>query len=207
MLSNPPTRSDAGPCPAGTALSPFPLLRRLRWIRHCRDLPDLIHRCCDVSARSTISLAGSLSSWLDSSLSWPSRPDPLLPLLLYAGVATLTSADARVAAGLLGEAPRRPYKRSKNVHVVAARVASPTIDARTSTAPPEERGNAPPRLRLPRHPGTIIYTMCTPVSTLAATLTPSRRCDCEGFQLVGSYLRFLLQSHRVRWPRATVGGC
>jgi hypothetical protein len=36
-------------------------------------------------ARSTVPLAGSPSSWLDPSLSWPSWPDPPIPLLLCRG--------------------------------------------------------------------------------------------------------------------------
>jgi hypothetical protein len=64
----------------------------------------------------------------------------------------------------------------------------------------------PPRLRLPRHSGAIVFSESTSVSTLAAAFTPSRRCDCGGFEPVGSYLRLLLQSHRVRCPRCDYGG-
>jgi hypothetical protein len=60
--------------------------RRLHgWIRRCRGLPDRIHVVAVFSARSTIPLVGSPSSWLDSSLPWPSRPDPPIPLLLCSG--------------------------------------------------------------------------------------------------------------------------
>jgi hypothetical protein len=38
----------------------------------------------------------------------------------------------------------------------------------------------PPRLRLPRHLGAIVFLEHTPVSTPAATFAPSRRCDCGG---------------------------
>jgi hypothetical protein len=38
----------------------------------------------------------------------------------------------------------------------------------------------PPRLRLPRHLGAIVFLEHTPVSTLVTTFAPSRRYDCEG---------------------------
>jgi hypothetical protein len=38
----------------------------------------------------------------------------------------------------------------------------------------------PPRLRLPRHLGAIVFLEHTTVSTPAATFAPSRRCDCGG---------------------------
>jgi hypothetical protein len=63
----------------------------------------------------------------------------------------------------------------------------------------------PPRLRLPQHLGAIVSLEHTTVSTPAATFAPSRRCDCGGFQPVGSYLRPLLQSHRVWCPRCDCG--
>jgi hypothetical protein len=82
------------------------------------------------------------SSWLDSSLSWPSRPDLSLPLLFrhrrrlpwpeavvapLEGTTTLTSADVHVAASLPGRAPRwLDEKRSKKVYTsVVLLVASP----------------------------------------------------------------------------------
>jgi hypothetical protein len=62
-------------------------------------------------ARSSVSLAISSSSWLDQSMSWPSRPDPSLSLLFcrrhlpwsevevtpLAGATTLINIDVRVA--------------------------------------------------------------------------------------------------------------
>jgi hypothetical protein len=63
----------------------LPLHRRHRWFRRCRGLPGRIHVAAAFSARSAIPLAGSPSSWLDSSLPWPSRPDPTIPLLLCSG--------------------------------------------------------------------------------------------------------------------------
>ena len=38
----------------------------------------------------------------------------------------------------------------------------------------------PPRVRLPRHLGAIVFLEHTPISTPAATFAPSRRCDCGG---------------------------
>jgi hypothetical protein len=64
----------------------------------------------------------------------------------------------------------------------------------------------PPRLRLPQHLGAIVFLAHTLVSAPAATFAPSRRCDCGGFQLVGSYLHLLLQSHRVWCPCCDCGG-
>jgi hypothetical protein len=91
------------------------------------------------------------------------------------GAATLTGADPCAAADLPGKAPRRPgVKRSKK----ALRLLLPMSPRRPLTLelrpPLEERGCATPRLQLPRHLGDIIYMECTPVSTLAATFTPSR---------------------------------
>jgi hypothetical protein len=76
-----------GPAQAPAWLEPprRPPLPRLRWIRRCRGLPGRIHVAAAFSARSAIPLAGSPSSWLDSSLPWPSRPDPPIPLLLCSG--------------------------------------------------------------------------------------------------------------------------
>jgi hypothetical protein len=61
-------------------------------------------------------LAGSPSSWLDPSLSWPSRPDlSFAAFVPLAGTTTLTGADACADVGLLGGVPRRPDERSKKV--------------------------------------------------------------------------------------------
>jgi hypothetical protein len=38
----------------------------------------------------------------------------------------------------------------------------------------------PPRLRLPRHLGAIVFLEHTPISTPTATFAPSRRYDCGG---------------------------
>jgi hypothetical protein len=89
------------------------------------------------------------SSWLDPSLSWPSRPDPSLPLLLlrrrlhWSGGRRGPSSghpDQRRhmrCAGFPGGAPRWPdTERIKKVHEVVGVhfcVTPPTVDARTST--------------------------------------------------------------------------
>jgi hypothetical protein len=126
----------------------------------------------------------SSSSWLDSSLSWP--PDRIRRCLFSSAssTATLTSAVVCAATGLPSGAPQRPDdRRSEKVIGLSLLffccAAPPDVDARTST-PLEEQGSTPPRLRLPRHPGAIIYMEYTLVSTPAATLVPSRRCDCRG---------------------------
>jgi hypothetical protein len=64
-------------------------------------------------------------------------------------------------------------------------VALPIVDARTSTLPKIRLllrvfRPRPPRLRLPRHLGAIVFLEHTPVSTPATTFAPSRRCDCGG---------------------------
>jgi hypothetical protein len=109
-----------------------------------------------------------------------------------AGAATLTNADTCDVIGFPGGALQRPNaERSKKVHVVVVPfVASPhqllTLEHQPT---PEGRGHccmspshsrALPRLWLPQHLGTIISTECTPISTPAATLAPSRCCDYEG---------------------------
>jgi hypothetical protein len=83
-------------------------------------------------------------------------------------------------------------------------VAPPTVDARTST--PRRTRLLLRRLRLPRRPVAIMYMECTPVSTLAATLAPSRRYVCGGISTGGSYLWLLLQSHCLRCFRLRLRG-
>jgi hypothetical protein len=64
-------------------------------------------------------------------------------------------------------------------------VALPIVDARTSTLPKIRLllrvfRPRPPRLRLPRHLGAIVFLEHTTISTPAATFAPSRCCDCGG---------------------------
>ena len=63
--------------------------------------------------RSVVHLVGLSSSWLDPSLSWPSRSDPPLPLYSTTSAATMIGADVCAVIGLPGEAPRRPDDRSR----------------------------------------------------------------------------------------------
>jgi hypothetical protein len=91
------------------------------------------------------------SLWLDRRLhGWIRRCHGFLdwirryPFFSAAGAATLSGADACAAAGLPCEAPRRPVaERSKKAlrFLLSFCVASPTVDARTST-PPEEQTTA-----------------------------------------------------------------
>jgi hypothetical protein len=65
------------------------------------------------------------------------------------------------------------------------RVALPIVDARTLTLPKirfllRVFQPRPPRLRLPRLLGAIVFLEHTPVSAPAAPFAPSRRCDCGG---------------------------
>jgi hypothetical protein len=64
----------------------------------------------------------------------------------------------------------------------------------------------PLRPRLPRLQGAIICMWYSSVSTLVTTYAPSRRCNCGGCQLVGFYLRLVLQSHRLWCSRCDCGG-
>jgi hypothetical protein len=166
------------------------------------------------------SLLDLLSLWLDRRLySWIHRcrglPGRIRCYLFYSvtSATTLTGADACAATCLHGGAPQQSDERRRKkvigLLVLFFSVVSPTAVARTST-PPEKRGiyyaspclcSAPPRLRLPQHTGAIIYTECTPISVLAATLAPSRRCDCEGISTVGSYSSLIVCSA----PVATAG--
>jgi hypothetical protein len=186
---NPTVRSGTGPCTAGpvSSLSPSspsldPSLPRLSWL----DSPLL------------------RSSQLDSSSLWPDRhlhgwirrccgfPDwnRRYPFYSTAGTTTLTGVDAHAVAGLLSGVPRRPTTeeaRRSSVCCCSSFVMSPcrslTLERRQlqrTRLPLRVSRPRPPRLRLPWHPGAIILMECTPVSTLAATLVPSRRCDCGG---------------------------
>jgi hypothetical protein len=123
----------------------------------------------------------------------------------------MTSADACAADGLPGGAPRRPDdRRSKKVGLlVLFCVVSPCLPLTLERLPlPKNRlllrvfRLQPPRLRLPRHPGAIVFSESTPVSTPAATFAPSRRCDCRGIST-----RRLLPSasNPISSPVATVG--
>jgi hypothetical protein len=64
----------------------------------------------------------------------------------------------------------------------------------------------PPRLRLPWHPGAIVFSESPQVSPPAATFAPSRHCDCEGI-----WTRRLLPSTSslivCGAPVATARGC
>jgi hypothetical protein len=209
--SNPPGRPDAGPCLAGPTPSPYPLFVASIGFVVVATFPTGFTTAATFPAGSVVSLDESSSSWLDLSLSWP--PDRIRRCLFSSAssTATLTSVVACAAAGLPSGAPQRPDdRRSEKViglPLLFFCCAAPLdVDARTST-PLEEQGSTPPRLRLPRHPGAIIYMEYAPVSTLAAKLVPSRRCDCRGFQPAGSYLRLLLQSHRLWCSRCGCGGC
>jgi hypothetical protein len=130
-----------------------------------------------------------VSSQPDSSLSWPSRLYPPLPLLFcrerghhdrhrrvrcrwpaWRGSSTSGRSkkqEGRPAGALLLCRPRRSLTLERRplpknrllLHVSRLR---------------------PPRLWLHRHLGAIVFLEHTLVSTPAATFAPSRRCDCRG---------------------------
>jgi hypothetical protein len=122
-------------------------------------------------------LAGSPSSWLDSSLLWPSRPDPPIPLLLCSGHGH-PDRRSRVRC-------RRPPwrgslrlddRRSKKVGlpVLLCCVALPIVDARTST-PPEDQAFA---ARLP-----------------TATTSTSATSASRGYRLLGAHTGLYSSRH------------
>jgi hypothetical protein len=141
-------------------------------------------------ARSAVPLAGSPSSWLDPSLLWPSCLDLSLPLLFCSWRCHHDQRRCCAAAGLPSEAPRCPNnRRSKKVAllVLFCCVALPTVDARTSTLPKNKlllcvSQPQPPWLRLPRHPGAIVFSESTVVSTpvSSSAVPPLRQAMCVG---------------------------
>jgi hypothetical protein len=159
----------------------------LRWIRRCRGLPGRIPVAATFLARSAVHFGRIASSRLDPSLPWPSRPDPSFPFYSAAGADTMTGADACAAVSLHGGAPRRPAdRRSKEGRPAGALLLcrprrSLTLERRLL---PKNRlllrvsRPRPPRLRLPRHLGAIVFLEHTPVSTPVTTFAPSRRYDC-----------------------------
>jgi hypothetical protein len=78
--STPPVKPSADPCPAGPVALPF--ITFVGFVA-ATAFPAGFTVAATFPARSVVPLAGSLSSRLDTSLSWPSRPNPPLPLLFY----------------------------------------------------------------------------------------------------------------------------
>jgi hypothetical protein len=181
-------RSGTGPCSTGPASLPSPFIaaivgsvaaaafpagstllrpsrldpppfwpdRRLHgWIRRCCGLPGRIHR---------------------------------YPFYSAAGTDTLTGAVACAVVGLPGGAPYAwTIEEARRSACRCSFVVSPCRSLTLERRPlPKIRlllrvfRPRPPRLRLPRHLGAIVFLEHTPVSTPAATFTPSRRCDCGG---------------------------
>ncbi len=62
-------------------------------------------RCYDLPGSIRHPFGRIAFSWLDPSMSWPSRPDPPFPFYSTAGADTMTGADACAAVGLPGGAP------------------------------------------------------------------------------------------------------
>jgi hypothetical protein len=201
--------------------SPSRLSRRRRRIpcqvRH-RPLPGWTR---PVALPFIAAIVGFIVVAVGSMLLWPSRLDPLslwpdrrLNGWIRHYVAFPTGSVFYRGRGHPDRRRRMRYRRSpwrgsstigreearRSLACWCSFVASPrllTLERRPlrRTRPPLRVS----RLWLPRHPGAIIHMECTPVPTPAATLAPSRRCDCvggEGGQPVGSYFRLLLQSHR-----------
>jgi hypothetical protein len=97
--------------------------------------------------------------------SWPARTRALQP----ASLAGLHDDRMRIDA-------RKPTRL-----LLSFCVALPIVDARTSNPQrTTQRTTSTSGLRLPRHPGDIVYMECTLVSAPAATFARSRHCDCGG---------------------------
>jgi hypothetical protein len=138
LASNP---SLQGPTQAPARLdlppSPFPFIAFVGSIV-ATAFPSGFTVLATFPARSAVLLAESLSSWLDSSLSWPSRPDPSTPFYSVASAATLTSAGVATLAVLLDHQAQKEIIRYTFHCCCPFCVAPSTIDARTSTPPKNE---------------------------------------------------------------------
>jgi hypothetical protein len=141
----------------------------------------------------------------------PSVPSPAQlarwPFLRSPALSASPALVSRVAG--LPDDRTREARRTMLLLLFLCCVASPTVDARMST-PPQERGGAPPRLRLPRHPGAIIYTVCTPVSNslLQPQLPHPRDVTTAGdFNLSAPTFGFYSSLIVCGAPVATLGGC
>jgi hypothetical protein len=129
------------------------------------------------------------------------------PFLRSPALSASPALVSRVAG--LPDDRMREARRTMLLLLFLCCVASPTVDARMST-PPQERGSAPPRLRLPRHPGAIIYTVCTPVSNslLQSQLPHPRDVTTAGdFNLSAPTFGFYSSLIVCGAPVATLGGC
>jgi hypothetical protein len=132
-------------------------------------------------------LAGSPSLWLDPSLPWPSQSNPSLPLLLCRGRGHPDRhrrvrcrrppwrGSSTTGHGKKHEGPKAAIVRFASSRRSLTLERRPLLKNRLLLRVSRLRL---PRLRLPWHPGAIVFLECTPVSTLAATFAPSRRCDC-----------------------------
>jgi hypothetical protein len=111
LASNP---SLQGPTQAPARLdpppSPFPFIAFVGSVV-ATAFPSGFTVAATFPVRPVVPLAGSLSSWLNSSLSWPSRPDPSTLFYSAAGAATLTSAVVATLAVLLGHWARKETRR------------------------------------------------------------------------------------------------
>jgi hypothetical protein len=132
-----------GPAQAPARMDPpcRPPLHHLRWIGRCRGLLGRIHRCCDLPGSIRRPFDRIASSRLDPSLSWPSRPDPLLPLLFCRGRGhhdRRRRVRCRRPPWQGSSTSGRSKKQEGRPAGALLLSPSPIVDARTST-PPEEQ--------------------------------------------------------------------
>jgi hypothetical protein len=127
--------------------------RLLGWICRCHGLPGRICR-------------------FPFFLSWAWTPGPAQTrALLSASLAGLLDAWTIEEAGR--SACQCPFVVSPCRSLTLKRRPLPKIRLLLCVS-----RSQPPRLRLPRHLGAIVFLEHTPVSTSVASFAPSRRCDC-----------------------------
>jgi hypothetical protein len=134
-------------------------------------------------ARSIVPLAGSPSSQLDPSLSWPSQSDLPLPLLFYRDHHDRRRRVCCRWAPWRGSSMSGRSKKQEVWPACALLLCRPTDRWRSNVDPSPLKNRLflrvsrprPPQLRLPRHPGAIVFLESTLVSTPAATFTPTWR--------------------------------
>jgi hypothetical protein len=161
-----PTRSGAGPCPARPALSPYPFfVATTTRSAVAATFPIGSTFAAAFSARSAVPLTGSPSSWLDPSLSWPSRPDPPFPFYSATGAATLTCTDARAlpSASLARLLDDRTNEEARRSSACWCSLLCRLADRRHWNVGPSKHKlllhvsrSRPTRLQLPRHLGVRI---------------------------------------------------
>jgi hypothetical protein len=186
---------------------PFPL-HRLRWIRRCRGLPGRIHRCCDLLGSLRHPFGRIVSSRLDPSLLWPSRPDSSFPFYSAMGTDTNRRRRVRCCRPRGGSSTSDRSKKQGGSTCWCSFVVSPCRSLTLNVDPSRRTGFY--CVSADRYHLDFGYLGISGLSSSWSThqsLLQSQHSHHHdattvgGFQPVGSYLRPLLQSHRVWCPR------